>query len=291
MASMQIGLTKKLQPQEVRQYKATWEARCHEDMLALARDRENFYVALYKNPPRIRELFSALSTTERKGAVERLGKNIIEEESEKSRDAGFQFQQLPRKNEITLACLASAANGEIWPVWCPRVKGHPKDPDYPDDFAPPNGMKAFHWFDLYYQMLVRVLAAAKPPIPLEYLQQFSDVSSLNTFAGALVNFRERSYGKGIQIPGAWQQNPTGSIQFRKKIKGILFRTKMELRTMYVFSDTSAMNLQSSRICGIGLFGGASLETKSEIWLRVVPLLIGLGGFGQSDASGWGWNLK
>lgn len=45
---MLIGLTKKLQPQEVRQYKTTWEARCQSDMFALARDRENFYVALYK---------------------------------------------------------------------------------------------------------------------------------------------------------------------------------------------------------------------------------------------------
>lgn len=224
-------------------------------------------------------------------AVDNLARRIIDEDVEKSRDAGFQFQQLPRKNEITLACLKSAMNGEIWPTWCPRVQGHPNNSDYPDEFGPPNGMKSFHWFDLYYQVLVRVLAAAKTPIPLEDLLQFSDVPSLNTFAGALVNFRERSYGKGIRTPKAWKEIPTGSIQFRKKIKGTLFRTKMELRTMYVFSDTSAINLQSSRICGIGLFGGASLEAKNEIWLTVVPLLIGLGGFGQSDPSGWGWNLK
>jgi hypothetical protein len=291
LASMQIGLTKKLKPAEVAHYKETWEARCKEDALALSRDRENFYVTLYKNPPRIRQLFSSLSSSERREAARRLARSILEEDVEKSSDAGFGFQVLPRRNEITLECLASAVKGELWPSWIPRVGGHPNDPDYPIELGPPNGMNAFHWFDLYCHILVRLLAAARTATPLEALYGFRKLEELDAFSGSLVNFRERSYGKGVRTPRAWNETPTGSIQFRRKVGQTLFRANMNINTMYVFSDTAAENLKKSRVCGVGIFGGAESVGKQEIVLRVVPLLVGLGGFGQSDPSGWMWNLK
>lgn len=64
---------------------------------------------------------------------------------------------------------------------------------------------------------------------------------------------------------------------------------MHLRNMYVFSDTAALNLRSSRVCGIGVFSGATLDVvdgKKEMTLRVLPLLIGQGGLGRADAHGW-----
>jgi len=294
LASMQIGLTKKLQPDEVTRYKTTWEERCREDLLALAKDRVGYYVTLYKNPPRIRELFSSLSAAERHTAVESLLKTIAEEDRLKAADAAYQFQLTPKKDNRTHACLASAALGEFWPSWLPRVGGHPEDPDLPIDLGPPNGMEAFHCFDLYCQILVRVLMVLKPPVPLEYIREFIDPEELKPLEGRLVSFREAAIGKRIESPKVHHTHRTGTVQFRNKRRTFLYLTNMTLRNMYVFSDTSADNLRESRVCGIGVFGGAILNGKGaskEMRLRVVPLLIGLGGLGQSDASGWSWNLN
>lgn len=294
MASMQIGLTKKLRADEVRQYKTTWEDRCARDLLSLSRDREAYFVTLYKNPPRIRELFSRLEPRQRQNAVGTVLKLIKEEEPLKSSEGGFGFQSLPRKDKATQLCLASAALGELWPKWLPRVSGHPEDPDLPTDLSPPNGMQAFHLFDMYMQVIVQVLAICSPPVPLEDLIDLKEGASLDSMVGTLISFRERSFGKDIRSPRGADEVPVGRVMFRSKRGKTVYRTEMLLRNMYVFSDTSAENLRSSRICGIGVLGGVDAETingSKEIKLKVVPLLIGLGGFGQSDASGWSWNLR
>ena len=291
MATMQLGLTKKLRPIEVKAYKKDWEALCAADLKALARDRENFYVTLYKNPSRLREQFIKLSDMDRKTAVDAVADAIAGEEKQKSAEAAFDFQMLPRRNNMTLACLASAAKGQLWPEWLPRVRGHVNDPDYPIDLSPPNGMQAFHGFDMYCQILTRVLSAVSPPVPLERILALKKIDLMNTLAGCLVSFRERAIGKGLHVPSACDVYPTASLQFRHRSGKSLFRTRMELRTMYIFSDTASMNLRSSRVCGIGLFGGANTSSDAHATLSIVPLLIGMGGFGQSDASGWIWNIR
>lgn len=294
MASMQIGLTKKLTAAQVRVYKKQWEQRCERDLLALARDREAYFCTLYKNPPRVRELFSRLDPDVRHRAVERVMALISEEEPKKAAEGGFNFQSLPRTDQKTLMCLSSAALGELWPQWLQRVPGHPEDPDLPTDLSPPYGMAAFHTFDQYVQVLVQVLSACSTPVPLEDLLKLKSESALNAMAGCLVSFRERAYGKGIASPRAAADQPTGRVLLRTKIGVVTYRTEMALRNMYVFSDTAAINLRSSRVCGIGVFGGADVKRTSgatTITLNVVPLLIGMGGFGQSDSSGWSWNLR
>ena len=55
MASMQIGLTKKLQASQIKRYKDRWETTCREDVRALSRERFTFYYCIYKNPPRLLE--------------------------------------------------------------------------------------------------------------------------------------------------------------------------------------------------------------------------------------------
>jgi hypothetical protein len=55
-----------------------------------------------------------------------------------------------------------------------------------------------------------------------------------------------------------------------------------------------MNLRNSRVCGVGIFAGADMAkrfdkgsgARKEFHLGVVPLLIGFGGLGRSDANGW-----
>jgi hypothetical protein len=154
-------------------------------------------------------------------------------------------------------------------------------------------MFAFHGYDLYCQVQVRALMALNSTVPLEQLFTFNDLRMMNTFAGSLVSFRERAYGKGIQYPRGWKEKPTGAVQFRKKHGNLIYRTVLSLRTMYVFSDTAAEKLRNSRVCGVGIFGGATSEShgsKKEIRLDIVPLIIGFGGFGQSDEHGL-WDIK
>jgi hypothetical protein len=64
---------------------------------------------------------------------------------------------------------------------------------------------------------------------------------------------------------------------------------MHIRTLYVFSVTSAENLRKSMVTGVGIFTGVS-ETSERREYGIIPLLIGIGGLGQSDADGW-WTFN
>jgi len=94
----------------------------------------------------------------------------------------------------------------------------------------------------------------------------------------LVNFRLSVIGKGIHIPKMWREHPVGSIQARKTIKKRLYRIQMQLRTMYLFSDTAAVNLRRGRVSGLGIFSGAMVGGGGVVEFTVVPLIIGTGGW-------------
>lgn len=292
-ASMVLGLTKKLQPEQILQYKQTWEEKCTKDIAALSRDRLNFYATLYKNPPRIREAFLSLLEPQRKRAVKELAALIAQEDADKSADGGFQWQMTPKNDgPRTNACLSSAYKGEIWPQWLPRVAGHPEDADYPMDRSPPNGMEVFHTYDLYCQILVQLLCLCSPSTPFEEVCRFTKQDDLDSFVGNLVHFRDRIYGKGVKSPRESNNHPTSSIQIRSRRGKILYRATMQLKNMYVFSDTSAENLKNIRACGVGILASADrVEGSQEIKLVIIPLLIGIGGLGQSAPGGFGWKLK
>ena len=65
---------------------------------------------------------------------------------------------------------------------------------------------------------------------------------------------------------------------------------MQIRNMYVFSDTSAENLRKMRVCGVAMLTEAESLKSAKLQMRPIPLLIGVGGIGQS-VGGWAWNLK
>lgn len=291
-ASMQIGLSRKLKPREIEHYKARWEAKCAADVEALARDRLRFYSTVYKNPPRIRELFGGLSQTRRLQAVAQLEQQLQEDIEHHKQDGGFQWQALPGENDLTKALMFSLRAGDLWPRVLPRVKGHQDDPDYPVDLGPPDGMTAFHGFDLYCQLIVRTLAIVNQPQPLEYLWSLRDPELIDHFAGSLVTFRERAIGKGIDGPRGAEKRPLGRVQFRVQKSGRVYRALMDIKNMYVFSDTGALNLERSKVCGLAVLEDASRKKaggKFELHVSLKPLIIGIGGLGQS-VDGW-WDLK
>jgi hypothetical protein len=285
---MIIGLSAKLKPHEVVQYKQSWEQRCRDDIRALSRDRLSYYVTLYKNPPRIREAILKLRDETREDAVRGVMQSLADEHDAKMLDKGFDWQTVPKKNELTFHLLAAAFHGETWPPMLHRVGGHPEDPDLPVDLSPPHGMTAFHAYDSYCQILVQVLAAATQPIPLDDLYTLRVPTSINSYVGSLVMFEETGIGTNVRSPRAWRESPTARFDLEAKRGRTVFRTRMRLKTMYVFSDTSAENLERCRVRGIGILGGAIQECAGQVELQIVPLLVGMGGLGQSDPSGWGW---
>ncbi len=288
-ASMQIGLTKKLQSKDIQEYKAQWETKCASDTMALARDRLRFYATVYKNPPRIRELFAALSREQRLRAIAQLQTEVAEDAEHHKTDTGFQWQAVPGDNSLTQPLMFSLRAGELWPQVLTRVDGHPLDSDYPYDLSPPHGMTAYHGFDLYCQLMTRTLVLHSPPIPLEALWSLRDADAIDRYAGCLVSFRERAIGKDIAYPSQWKNTPLGRVQFRVQRKGRVYRAQMSIKTMYVFSDTAAENLRGTKVCGIGVLEDANqarVGTKTELHVSIKPLLIGIGGLGQSIDGGW-----
>ncbi len=287
-ATSKTGLTRKLMPDHVAKYKSDWEARCRKDIRALTRDRLSYYCTLYKNPPRIRECFTKLSAGERENAAEILIRTISEEEAGKAADRGFRVQVVPRNNDRTRSCIQSLRMGELWPSWLPRGTAHPNDPDLPLDLTPPYGMNALHTYDLYCQLIVQALCIVSTPVPFECLVSLPEPQMLDSLAGQIVSFRQRGFGRQICSPKVSDHCPVGTLELRANRRGRHFKAVMKIRNMYVFSDTSASNLRNATVCGVAILGNhsqASVE-KGGIRLNMIPLLIGMGGFGQLDSRGF-----
>jgi hypothetical protein len=73
----------------------------------------------------------------------------------------------------------------------------------------------------------------------------------------------------------------------------MYKASMVIKNMYVFSDTAADNLIRSKVCGIGILEGATgkqARGRQELRISLKPLIIGVGGLGQSIEDGW-WDFN
>jgi hypothetical protein len=274
MATMQIGLTKKLQPEDVRTYKAEWEERCRNDILALSRKRFTFYYCIYKNPQRLLGAYASLSEHERKSAVKRIRARLKEEEPQKKADQLFGMNAVPRVDPHTREALDSVEAGETAPSYL-QARDLEWDPEKP--YHSQGHYMAFHRFDLWCQIVGQTLAEARGTTPLEDLYKFRTAKEIDAFAGSLVTYRLTVRGKGIHVPRAYRGHPTGSLHAQARSGGQVYCVNMHIRTKDMFSDTSALNLRHGRISGAAILTGA-LKSKGEIQMTLVPLLIGAGGW-------------
>lgn len=277
-ATMTAGLTKKITPKQVKTYKTQWEKRCAEDMMALCRTRFTFYYCVYKNPQRIRELLLQLDENVRKAACIRIMHRLKIEQPAKDGDDLWGMNAVPQADDWTQISLGSIHKGEMYPGYLGKFKPHPEDPDYSIDCSSQEAMSAFHLYDLWCQLVVQVLVEAYGAHPLEDLFSYQAEEEFDRFAGGLFSFKLSVRGKGIHIPRMWEEYPTGRITANKKVDGRKYRVRMTLRTMYLFSDTAAMNLEQGRVSGIGILNGAVEGDDGIIELTVTPLLMGYGGW-------------
>lgn len=279
-ATMTVGLTKKLKPDQVHNYKETWERRCANDIMALSRSRFTFYYCVYKNPQRIREILMQLDATRRTAACRRIVERLaIEQPIKDDADSWLGGGNAnPKTDSWTNASLASIAQGENYPGYLGQYEPHPADPDYSRDCSTQEAMSAYHLYDLWCQVAGQVLSEAHGAMPLEDLYAYNNEDEFDAFSGELVSFKLSVWGKDIHIPAYWRDHPTGRLTARKKVNGKIYRVRMTLRTMYLFSDTAAVNLERARISGLGVFNGATEDDDGNIEITVTPLLIGYGGW-------------
>ncbi|WP_294121799.1 HNH endonuclease signature motif containing protein [Sphingomonas sp.] len=277
MATATSGLTKKLKPDDVRAYKEKWEAACACDILALARKRFTFYYCIYKNPQRLREAYAALAESERQAAVLRVLDRLTGEQEIKAKDDLWGMNAVPEVNEWTKLAVRSVYMGEPHPSFVKQFKPHPLDPHYSTETPTQDALAAYHLYDLWCQVVGQTLAEARGTMPLEDLYLYETEEELDDFAGQLVTFRLSIRGKNIALPRQWEEVPVGTLTATAKVSGRRVKVKMQIRTMYMFSDTSAINLARGRISGLGIFQGGVVEGDT-VELIVVPLLIGAGGW-------------
>lgn len=281
MATALASLTKKLTPSQVKIYKKEWEKRCKDDVYALSRGRFSFFYSMYKNPPRVREAISSLSTSQRDAAADRVASAIRHIPPESANDWLGGEKQNPGNDSWTTSSLNDIRLGRASPTFLPKTRGHPKDASYPYDFGTEAGLSAFYGYDIFVQTQIQVLAQARGTIPLEDLYRFSREEQFDHLAGRLITFTVGIWGKDLVPPDQEASQPVGQMQARKTVNGRLYRTVMQIRNMYLFSTTASVNGNRARVSGIGIFGGAVRDGK-EITLTVIPLLIGMGGVPSSD---------
>lgn len=280
-ATMTAGLTKKLKPDQVAEYKKTWERRCANDIMSLSRSRFTFYYCVYKNPQRLREMLMQLDGRRREEACRRLvDRLVIEQPIKNEADSwlGGGGNANPKLDNWTRASLVSIGKGENYPSYLGRYDPHPADPDYSRDCSTQEAMSAYHLYDLWCQIGCQVLAETHGAMPLEDLYAYEREDEFDGFSGQLVTFKLTVWGRSIHIPRYWHEHPTGRLTSRKKANGKVYRVRMTLRTMYLFSDTAAVNLERARISGLGIFNGATEDEDGNIEFTVTPLLIGYGGW-------------
>lgn len=274
MATMVVGLTKKLQPDAVRAYKAEWELHCSNDILALSRQRFTFYYCIYKNPQRIIGAFASLSEAERVSAAQSLRDRLLDEEPRKKEDSLFGFNAVPRVDEHTGQALDSIFKGEATPAYL-KPADLKFEPDEP--YRSPDHYMAYHKYDLWCQIAGQTLAEARGTIPLEDLFKFETAEEIDKFSGSLISYRLSVRGKGVRPPRFHKEVPTASLHAKKKAGETTYNVEMNIRTVEIFSDTSAMNLQRGRISGLAILAGAQGKANA-ININLAPLLIGTGGW-------------
>ena len=214
----------------------------------MSRSRFAFYYCIYKNPPRLIPAYLSLSAEERKAAVERVRERLVDEQPSKSADPFFGFNEVPAQNGATFEALQSVYRGEQQPTYLGKFKPHPADPNYSTDCSTQDAMMAYHKYDLWCQIVAQTLAEARGTIPVEDMFAFRAEEDFDPFMGKLMTFQLSILSKqDIHIPSEWEQHSVGSIQARVTRGDTLFRVRMQLRTMYLFSDTAAINLRRSRV--------------------------------------------
>jgi hypothetical protein len=277
-------LTAKLRPGDVKIYKASWEAMCADESARLARSRTAFFMVDYKNADRIRQLFAQLTSQECLHAYVALT-DQFQEEDKLRKEQHFDISLEPNTswNSATRVLLEFVKRGEVHPSRFRQCDTHPLDALYPRGFFD-NGEAAFAYYDLWCQIMVRAILAAKGSYDIGDLMRVKDLSCLS-LAGRLISFSGSLRGN-VAFPDTYARSPVSKTVLTVQGGMQTWRTELLLKTHYVYSTTAASSLSKGRSNGLLIMRGIE-RIKVNGRRRIVefsctPLMTGCGGGGPLD---------
>jgi hypothetical protein len=276
-ATSVTGLSAKLSPSEIRKYKRQWEEACVERVKRAARGRTAFFMVDYKNAERIRQIYAQLSEREFQQAYETL-KSEFQEEEKFRQEQGFDISPEPNTawNEPTRRMLSWVQAGDPHPKPFHKAKGHPQDPMFP------TGAIWIHpeiaYYDLWCQIMVRAIIAVRNPFDLDELLKLEKPEVAN-LAGSLVAFEGQVKGD-IAPPRKWEQKPVCYTVLSRESFDTIWRSKLALKTHYVYSVTAAECLSDGYENGVLMIRGirnlGKKKGKRVVEFDATSLIIGNG---------------
>lgn len=272
------GLTAKLRPEEVREYKRVWENACRDRREKGARARTAFFMVDYKNAERLRQLFSQLSSTEYEIAYEIMAAQL-REESVLREEQGYDVSIEPnlKWNTHVERLLEFVKLGEAHPSIFEGAKGHPRDSLMPS--GPAFADMRVPLYDMWCQLMARTLVVARSPLILEDLLHLDDPINAGV-DGRLATF-EGSLKGDVAYPEDWETKPVSETELRVSNDETEMYSKLKLKTHYVYSITASSCLEDGRGCGLLLLRCIDEVTKQDgkriVSFTSTPLIIGGGG--------------
>lgn len=275
------SLTARLKASEVTAYKHAWEAECSNESIRLARSRTAFFMVDYKNAERIRQLFVQLSASEYAHAYTLLEAQFREEDNWRKQQ-GFDVSIEPNTswNPVVQRLLEYVGAGEVHPPCFRGCDVHPLDPLYARGFSE-TGAPVFAFYDVWCQIMVRAILAARGSYDIEDVMRMKDLSRLS-LDGRLFSFFGALRGN-VAFPNQYIQRPVSSTILTIRARGQIWKASLELKTHYVYSITAASCLSGGHSSGIFMMRGISqTQTKGKtraVEFSCTPLILGSGGGG------------
>ncbi len=279
-ATAPSGMTARLTPDQIDDYKTQWEAACADRIQRGARGRTAFFMVDYKNAERICQLFAQLSKGEFEAAYEIVAGELPEETSLRQHQ-GFDISTEPNlewgKPIETL--LPYIKSGSVHPDIFKGVEGHPADQLLPLGPAFAGPQKPY--YDIWCQLMVRALVATRAPFLMKDLIQLPHLPEIG-LAGKLIAFEGSLNGK-VAYPAEWQENPVSTTRLTVSDEHGEISVTLNLKTHYIYSETATHSLSDGRGCGLLLLRSIDSVQKqnkrSIIVASATPLIIGSGGGG------------
>jgi hypothetical protein len=271
------GLTAQLKPEEIVRYKKDWEEKCKVLSHNLARGRTAFFMVDYKNAERIRQLYSQLTRADLEKSYKMLKAELIEEYSLR-KEQGFLISLEPTTSWSPLVerLVEEIKTGNPHPSIFNNSPTHPKDPYYP--LGPVFANPAKPIYDIWCQIMIRVLIISKGTYDLENLAELSEPELLS-ISGSLVTFYGKFKGNAYE-PAEYIKRPSSQTLMTYVGKKSTWESLINIKTHYVYSDTAAYSLSHNHLSGVLLFRSIEeikkLKSKKKISFSCSPLIIGVG---------------
>ena len=241
------GMSARLNADQIKEYKATWEKACHERTSKGARACTAFFMVDYRNAERIRQLFSQLTSIEYVQAFEIIC-DQLKEETRLRKDQGFDKSLEPNLiwSPHLEKLLPFVRQGNPHPSIFEGAQGHPSDPLFPN--ASVFSDVRVPLYEIWCQLMVRALIAVRTPYLLVDLLNLDDFEN-SSLAGCLVAFNGMLAGN-VYSPGDWSKKPISQTELTVSNEKAILSANLRLKTHYVYSLTGADSLSEGRSNGL-----------------------------------------